>query len=155
MPSLDFSQAPPWLQWLLAVAAVIGFIVGAIRGIPPAWRFVTRFVGTVNNLAELPVELAAMKTFREETKLTLAQQNVTLAKQNATLASQDQKIAEIHHETHFNNGSSIKDATVRIEEGVKGLYGEIVDLKQEDADLRSDFEKTQPKHPTQGDTTDE
>jgi hypothetical protein len=155
MPSLDFSQAPPWLQWLLAVAAVVGFIVGAIRGIPPAWKFVTRFVGTVNNLAELPVELAAMRTFREETKLTLADQNVTLAQQNTTLAGQDKKIAEIHHETHFNNGSSIKDATVRIEKGVAGLYTKIESLEQADADMRRDFEDTQPKHPTQGDTPDE
>lgn len=152
MPSLDFSQAPLWLQWLLAVAAIIGFIVGAIKGIPPAWRFVTRFVSTVNDLAELPTELAEMKTFRQETKLTLAQQNVTLAKQNTTLASQDQKIAEIHHETHFNNGSSIKDATVRIETGVAGLYTKIEALEKEDADLRRDFEDTKPHHPTQGDT---
>lgn len=138
MPSLNFGDAPAWLQWILAVAAVLAFIGGGIRAIPPAWRFVTRFVSTVNELAELPGELAELRKFRSDT-------GVTLAEQNATLAKQDQKIAEIHHEVHFNNGSSVKDATARIEKGVKGLYDEIDALKDADADMRRDFENTQPK----------
>lgn len=146
MPSLNFGDAPIWLQWLLAVAAVLAFIGGGVRAIPPAWRFVTRFVTTVNDLGELPTELAELRKFRTETAVTLAQQNTILAKQDA-------KIAEIHHEVNFNNGSSVKDAAVRteravkrVEEGVKGLYDEIDTLKQADADLRKDFEKTQPNN---------
>lgn len=146
MPSLNFGDAPIWLQWLLAVAAVLAFIGGGVRAIPPAWRFVTRFVTTVNDLGELPTELAELRKFRTETAVTLAQQNTILAKQ-------DTKIAEIHHEVNFNNGSSVKDAAVRteravkrVEEGVKGLYDEIDTLKQADADLRKDFEKTQPNN---------
>lgn len=140
MSSIDFSQAPSWLQWLLAVAAVLAFVGGGIRAIPPAWRFVTRFVSTVNELAELPRELTELRKFRSDTALTLSEQNTTLAKQ-------DRKIAEIHHEVNFNNGSSAKDAIIRIEKGVAGLYEEIDALKQEDADIRRDFENTQPHPP--------
>lgn len=133
MPSLNFGDAPPWLQWLLAVAAVVAFVAGAIRAIPPAWKFVSRFVTTVNELADLPTELGELRKFRSDTSVTLAQQ--------------DRKILEIHHEVNFNNGSSAKDAIIRIEEGVAGLYEEIDHLKKEDADMRADFEKTQPHKP--------
>jgi hypothetical protein len=152
MPSLNFGDAPVWLQWVIMILAVTAFIAGAIRAIPPAWRFVTRFVTTVNELADLPTELGELRKFRSDTSVTLAQQNTTLATQN-------QKIAEIHHEVHFNNGSSVKDATVRTEEavervemGVKGLYGEVdgvkaqlVELHETDADMRRDFENTHPR----------
>lgn len=133
MPSLNFGDAPPWLQWLLAVAAVVAFITGAIRAIPPAWKFVSRFVTTVNELAELPEELGELRKFRADT--------------GVTLAKQDQRIAEIHHEVHFNNGSSVKDATARIEKGVAGLYEEIDNLKSTDAEMRRDFENTKPHKP--------
>jgi len=153
MPSLNFGDAPTWLQWLLAVAAVLAFIGGGVRAIPPAWKFVTRFVTTMNDLGELPAELAELRTFRTETA-------ITLAKQNTALARQDKRIAEIHHEVHFNNGSSVKDAAVRtekavtrVEEGVAGLYDEIDTLKKADAELRDDFQKTQPSNPTEGESS--
>lgn len=146
MPSLNFGDAPAWLQWLLAVAAVLAFIGGGIRAIPPVWRFVSRFVSTVNELAELPGELAELRKFRSDTAVTLSDQNTTLAKQ-------DKKIAEIHHEVHFNNGSSVKDATARIEKGVAGLYEEIDALKDADADMRRDFENTQPRPITPKETS--
>jgi hypothetical protein len=143
MPSLNFDAAPIWLQWLIAAVALIGFIAGCIKGIPPAWHFVTRFVTTVNELAELPTELNELRTFRTDTTLSLTRQDATLAGQNATLAEQNVKIAEIHHEVNYNNGSSVKDAVARVEAGVEGLYGEIDALKQEDASIRRDFKKTE------------
>lgn len=127
MPSLDFSQAWPWLQWVLAVAAVITFVAGAIRGIPPAWRAVTRFVTTINALNDLPDELAKQKQFRADTKTTLDDQNV--------------KIDEIHHEVHYNNGSSVKDAVGRVESGVAGLYTETDELKKTTVALQEDLDK--------------
>lgn len=101
MPSLDFSQAWPWLQWVIAAAAVVAFLAGAIRGVPAAWRVVSTFVKTINALSDLPDELEKQAAFREKTE--------------ATLASQDKQIADIHHEVHYNNGSSVKDAIRRVE----------------------------------------
>ncbi|MGW9587511.1 hypothetical protein [Microbacterium sp. NPDC055455] len=66
-----------------------------------------------------------------------------IARTDATLAGQDTKIAEIHHEVHYNNGSSVKDAVRRVETGVAGLYGEIAELKEADAALRRDMEDTE------------
>lgn len=131
MPSLNFDAAPVWLQWVIAVVVIVGFIAGCLKGIPPAWRFLTGFVTTVNALNELPKELKELRAFRKDTTETLDDQNT--------------KIDEIHHEVHFNDGSSVKDATFRIELGVKGLYDQVDELKQADADLRSDLDKTQPK----------
>jgi hypothetical protein len=122
MPSLNFSEAWPWLQWVIAVSVVLGVIFGAIRGIPPAWRFVSRVVFVINSL--VPVA-----TFMVETKDTLAKQNLTLAKQDTVLARQDRKIAEIHHEVHFNNGTSVKDGVVRTEALAKKALEEIEALK--------------------------
>jgi hypothetical protein len=101
VPSLDFSQAWPWLQWVIAVAAVVAFIAGAIKTVPPAWKAITRFVQTINALADLPEELVKQAKFRTDTE--------------ATLAGQNRQIADIHHEVHYNNGSSVKDAIRRVE----------------------------------------
>ena len=35
--------------------------------------------------------------------------------------SLNSQIAEIHHEVHYNNGSSVKDAVTRVEQKVDGL----------------------------------
>lgn len=119
---------------IVVLVLVLLFVLG--RGIFRAWPTIKQFVLTVNAITGLP-------EFMDRT--------------DATLAGQDQKIAEIHHEVHFNNGTSVKDAATRtekavgrVERGVKGLYKEIEVLKAVDAVLRSDLEKTQPKHPTQG-----
>ena len=39
-----------------------------------------------------------------------------MADTTATLKSQDEKIAEIHHEVQYNNGTSVKDSIERIED---------------------------------------
>ncbi|MGN6200032.1 hypothetical protein [Humibacter sp.] len=156
MPSLDFSHAWPWLQWIIAVAAVVAFLGGAIRVIPGAWRAVSRFVTTINSLADLP-------EFIKRTDDSIAAQNTVLAKQSRQLDG-------VFHETHRNDGSSIKDSTVRLEKavadltasteglhgrmdrvetGVAGLYGKVDELEAADgeADERLDqIEKTIPRH---------
>jgi hypothetical protein len=129
---------PPWLLPFVIVTFVLVLLFMLGRGLYRAWPAIKQFVLTVNAITGLP-------EFMERT--------------DATLAGQDEKIAEIHHEVHFNNGSSVKDSAVRteqaverVEKGVAGLYDEIVILKQADADLRSDFDKTKPKSPTQGES---
>lgn len=119
MPSLNFGDAWPWLQWVIAVAAVVAFLGAAIRVVPAVWRSVKRFIQTVDSLADLPEELVSQKQFREET--------------TQTLASQDTKIAEIHHEVNFNNGSSVKDSITRVEASVIALRKDVDELVKKDS----------------------
>ena len=143
MPSLDFTHAWPWLQWVIVVAAFLGFFGGVIRVVPGLWRGVSRFVSTINALSDLP-------DFIERT-------DDSIAKQNAQLDG-------IFHETHRNDGSSIKDSTVRletliegiharldrVETGVAGLYGKVDELEASDtstAEQLAEIEKTIPKPP--------
>lgn len=110
--------------WAIAIAALIGMLI-------KFWPLLTNIVVIVNALVSLP-------KFMEGT--------------TATLEAQNSKIAEIHHEVNYNNGSSVKDAVHRVEQGVKGIY---VRLDSADADrdkLRDDLEHTRPaavrKRPT-------
>lgn len=89
-----------------------------------AWPWLKRAVRLVDALGALP-------TFMDDTK---------------------QKIDSIHHETHTNNGSSIKDAqrrteaaVDRIELGTKAIYDQLAELVAEDAAIRADIETTRPK----------
>lgn len=89
MPSLDFSQAWPWLQWVIGAAAVVAFVAGAVKGVPPIYRFIRRSVKTIDSLSELP-------EFIDKTR--------------ETLKSQDKALAAIKHEVLPNNGGSLRDA---------------------------------------------
>lgn len=109
--------------WIIAICALVGTVV-------KLWPAISKFVHIVNATAGLP-------TFIERT-------DVTLAAQNSTLKEQDKKIAEIHHEVNYNNGSSVKDAVSRVEAGVAGLYQKVNELAATDAELRKDLEDTRP-----------
>jgi hypothetical protein len=123
MTTVDYTDAPIWLQIVIAVGVVVGFLIAVVRGIPPVWRFVSQSVKTINSLTDLP------------------QFMVTTA---ATLHDQDVKIAEIHHEVQFNNGSSVKDAVTRVEDGVKGIYDRLDAADVDRQELREDLEQTRP-----------
>lgn len=56
----------------------------------------------------------------------------------------DKQIAEIHHETAYNNETSMKDAVRRVELGVKGLYDRVDELSASDEQMRRDIEDTRP-----------
>jgi len=134
--NVNFADAWPWLQWVLAAAGVVGFLVAVIKGVPPAWRALTTFVTTINDLSDLPSELAKQKRFRIEVRAILSNQDKTLAGQNLVLAKQDTKIGEIHHEVQYNDGSSAKDAIGRVEKGVAGLYTLTAQLREELDELK-------------------
>lgn len=55
------------------------------------------------------------------------------------------QVAEIHHEVHYNNGSSVKDAVRRVEEGVQGLYLRADASDLADQRLREELERTNPR----------
>lgn len=62
------------------------------------------------------------------------------------------QVAEIHHETHTNDGSSIKDGVGRIEASLEGLHGRtdelernVASLAKADIEIRDQIDHTQPK----------
>lgn len=55
-----------------------------------------------------------------------------------------EQLDQVHHETHQNDGSSLKDAVNRIEMGVKGLYQRADAADLADAALRKEIEDTRP-----------
>lgn len=93
--------AAPWLVWIIYIGLFVSALTAVLKFGPPAWQTLSGFVATINALGALPGALISQEDFRIRT--------------TATLAAQDLKIEEIHHEVHFNNGSSVKDAIERIE----------------------------------------
>lgn len=50
-----------------------------------------------------------------------------------------EKVDQIHHEVHFNNGSSVKDAVMRVEVGVKGLHKRVDAIDRAAKEVRADL----------------
>lgn len=102
--------------WIVGITVLITFVV-------KMWPKIRAFVNMVDALSALP-------KFMDDTTETLAQQ--------------DSKIADIHHEVHYNNGTSVKDALARVELGVKGIYARLDTADQDRRELREDLEQTHP-----------
>lgn len=68
-----------------------------------------------------------------------------------------EKVDEIHHEVHFNNGSSVKDAVIRIEVGVKGLHKRVDAIDLTAREVRADLihEREPARKPAPKKETDE
>jgi hypothetical protein len=126
MPPIDYSASPSWLQWVVGALAIMALLAGIYGFSRKLWPVLRKFVRTIESLDDLP------------------QFMVTTA---ATLHDQDKKIDEIHHEVQFNNGSSVKDAVTRVEEGVKGLYDRLDEVDIDRRELREDLEQTKPHSP--------
>jgi ABC-type siderophore export system fused ATPase/permease subunit len=112
----------PWAVTAVQVVAWVACATVVTVAFVKAWPWVRKAFKLVDALTELA-------DFIPETR--------------ATLKLQDERIAEIHHETHENNGTSIKDSMRRtentldrVERGVKGLY-----------DRTAALERTQPRPP--------
>jgi len=104
MPSIDYSNAPAWLQWVLAAAGLLALVVGVIQFIRKGWPVLSRFVATINALSDLPEYIT-------ESKRVLDEQNDSLA--------------AIKHEVEYNNGSSVKDAIARVETVLYAAHPEL------------------------------
>ena len=122
--------APDWLKFLLADTSALQLvfwavaIIALLTALVRLWPFLKNAVQIVDALVQLPA----------------------LAKRVTAMQGQ---IDSIHHETHTNNGSSIKDALGRVEEGVSGLHGRMDDvdrqltsLAREDEALWREIENT-------------
>lgn len=111
---LDDTSALQAVFWLVAICSLVGVIV-------KLWPAVAQFVAIVNATAGLPAYIA-----RADTRA----------------AALERQVGEIHHEVHFNNGTSVKDAVIRVEKGVRGLYGKVDELAATDVQLRAELEDT-------------
>ncbi|MCC2031839.1 hypothetical protein [Microbacterium allomyrinae] len=108
------------VQALLWIAAAGALIVVVVK----LWPFVRNAVAIVDALVLLPALVKQVESMRAQ-------------------------VDGIHHETHKNDGSSIKDAVGRVEEGVAGLHGrmddvdrQLVTLAREDEALWAELDNT-------------
>ena len=86
----------------------------------------------------------------------IARTDATLADQTKTMAAQSDKIAGIFHETHNNDGSSIKDsgertelAVDRLERGMLAIFKRLdaagIRATADEDQIRQELEDTHPK----------
>jgi len=129
---------PEWLTFLLADTSALQLIfwviaiIALIGAIVKLWPALSQAVTIVNAVTGLPSFIA--KT------------GATLAAQDLMLQSQDLAIKSIYHETHNNNGSSIKDSQDRTERMVTlEVLPRLKQLADADEELREELERTQPR----------
>ena len=111
---------PAWLEDLLAgvsawqallwIAAVV-LLVGVVVKL---WPFVRNAVQIVDALVKLP----------------------SLTGQVTSLVDQ---VSDIHHETHNNQGTSIKDSVDRIEQSLKGVHGRMDTVEKDIGGFSTDL----------------
>ena len=123
------------LLWLVGLIGLIWFVK------KKGWKSIQALAHGVIHAAEIAEALQGLPDFTERTDKRLEQ---LTARTN-----------EIHHETHRNDGSSIKDATIRMEQSLEGIHGrldtidgDVKTLRREmvaaDEELRAEIENTQP-----------
>ena len=121
MPELDWA----WLEAinLFQVATVIVALFVITRLLVRFWPWLKKVIALLDALGQLP----------------------------EFITRTDAAMKDIHHETHRNDGSSLKDAQVRTEEaverielGVKGLYDRADSADRAAAEIRTELEQTKP-----------
>ena len=132
---------PEWfLNWartvtLFDVLLWVAVAVGVVLFIRKGWPWLRKMATAVLNFATIVDSVQGLPEFIKRT-------DDGMTEQSATLSEHTEKIDGIYHETHKNDGSSIKDATVRLEEGVAGLYDELAALRAADQSIRAEFKIT-------------
>lgn len=146
---LATTDAPQWLVDFLDGISLwdallwLGLIVAAAAFVyKKGWRSVVAIARGIINAAEILASVQGLPAYIER------------ADQRAAAADErhdrlEGKVDAIYHETHNNDGTSIKDATDRIEIGVKGLYDrvdtverKIAALSDADDQIRAELEDT-------------
>ena len=90
--------------WSAGAIAFIGFIVFMRK---KGWPWILGTARAVLTFARVVDAVQGLPDFIDRT--------------DRTLAAQNKQIADIHHEVHFNNGSSVKDAVTRVEQKVDAV----------------------------------
>lgn len=109
----------------IGIAAVLTAIAGIFKGVGRAWKWLKRFIKTVDTIAVLPESLACIDK-RMADHIEVADRKAAL------LDSLDERVTElmavakdVHYELKHNGGGSTKDAVGRIETGISGLSDQI------------------------------
>lgn len=97
------------LGWTAGFGA---FLAAARLFVRKGWPALKRFAHAVLTFARVVDAVQGLPEF-------IVRTDAVLQAQNTTLGEQSEQIADIHHEVHFNNGSSVKDAVTRVEQDVK------------------------------------
>lgn len=71
----------------------------------------------------------------------LIRDSVKIADALLKLPDLAKRVEDIHHETHKNNGTSIKDAVERVEESLEGIHGRLDQLTTVDKEQRELFDR--------------
>lgn len=100
------------ILWIVAAGLLLGLLI-------KLWPFIKNAVAIVDALVQLP----------------------TIAKYTAAIPEMQGQIKSIHHETHRNDGSSIKDATIRIEQSLEGVHGRLDTVETDTQQIRSQVEQ--------------
>ncbi|WP_104084259.1 hypothetical protein [Cryobacterium sp. Y11] len=130
------------LIYALAIAAVLKWGKRWWRGVVAVATGILAVAKTLDSIQGLTAFMAAT--------------TATLADQTKTMATQDHQLVGIYHETHKNDGSSIKDAGLRTEEAVdrleRGMLAVFVLLDAagiraaaDEDSIRQELEDTHPK----------
>ena len=117
----------PPLDWTFLEAINLLQVATVIVALYVIARLLMRFWPWLRKVMELTAAIAQLPDFIERTDITLR--------------GQDTAIKSIYHETHQNNGSSLKDAVDRVEEGVKGIYNRLDGLEESVEELHETDEK--------------
>lgn len=128
---VPLSAVPPWLQWVIVIAAVLAVVAGGIRAVPPLWQFITRIINLVDALTELPDFLERNDPILQELNRQIVNDHghVILRNQLDTVEA------------------GIKDAKrrlERVEDGVKGLYDDQENLTQRFNDAENTWRSRRP-----------
>lgn len=114
---------PPEIQaWAESVSLwqVIGWgaaVVGVVLFFWKGWPWLRKTATAIVHFAQIVDAVQELPAFIERT--------------DKTLDSQNKSIADIHHEVHYNNGSSVKDGVQRVETGLAGLHVEVAMVASE------------------------
>jgi hypothetical protein len=116
------------LIWIVGVGAALAWL---IRFGPRAWRGAKALAKGFLNAADILAAVQGLPAF--------------IDRADRRHAALEQKVGEIHHEVHYNNGSSIKDSQLRTEKVIEQeILPAIVKLSEVDDYLAEEIERTNP-----------
>lgn len=133
----------------LSVGELVATLAAVAAAIWGAWLFIAKVWPVLKGIPSGVVAFA-------RGVITAAQVLDSVKGLPAFIERTDARIGEIHHEVHFNNGTSVKDAAIRtekavadlnetaarLEAGVAGLYTKVEELAEVDDQLWSEIENT-------------